>query len=87
MMLSRPTVLEIKYTPSAIACDERGTSIPTIPAAWNRDKLLKLSDSHLVIADAMGRSEWENRSEKSILSLEQYAATPLMLDVQQRRMF
>ena len=66
--------------------DERGARIPTYPQTWR-----KISD--LMIPDAMGRSEWEQRSpalglnEKSIQALEQHAASPMLLDVQRRLIF
>ena len=68
--------------------DELGARVPTFPASMNREKL-----SDLMIPDAMGRSEWEQRSpalglsEKSILALEQHSASPKLLDVQRRRIF
>ena len=70
--------------------DELGARVPTFPAAWKQEKL-KLAD--LMIPDAMGRSEWEQRSpalglnEKSILALERHVANPDLLDVQRRRIF
>ena len=66
--------------------DEHDANIPTFPATWN-------GVDHLMIPDAMGRSEWEQRSpalglnEKSILALERHVANPDLLDVQRRRIF
>jgi hypothetical protein len=70
--------------------DERGARIPTFPKTWHQ-QLRKFT--HLMIPDAMGRSEWEQRSpalgldEKSIQALEQHAANPMLLDVQRRIIF
>ena len=72
--------------------DERFARIPTFPAAWNQVKL-KLSGSHALIPDAMGRSDWEKRSpalglnEKCFEVLEHHVANPLLLDVQRRQIF
>ena len=72
--------------------DERFARIPTFPAAWKLVKL-KLSESYTLIADAMGRSDWEKRSpalglnEKCFQVLEQHLANPLLLDVQRRQIF
>ena len=66
--------------------DECGACIPTFPNTWRRDLFL-------MIPDAMGRSEWEQRSpalslnEKGIQALQQHAASPKLLDVQRRIMF
>jgi hypothetical protein len=66
--------------------DERGARIPTFPNTWDRDLFL-------MVPDAMGRSEWEQRSpalslnEKNIQALQQHAASPKLLDVQRRIMF
>jgi hypothetical protein len=66
--------------------DERQARIPTFPKSWNRDMFL-------MIPDAMGRSEWEQRSpalglnDDTIQDLEQHATNPLLLDVQRRILF
>jgi hypothetical protein len=65
---------------------EREARIPTFPKSWNRDMFL-------MIPDAMGRSEWEQRSPSLglnndiIQDLEQHASNPLLLDVQRRILF
>jgi hypothetical protein len=71
--------------------DEQTARVPSFPASWNQNKR-KLSD--LMFPDAMGRSEWEQRTpalglnEKSILViLKLHSASPDLLDVQRRRIF